>query len=135
VPKFTGTGVMAEREGGWWPAVIAPVPGTGKEEGADGRVLPVRGGADMRERERGAADKWGRAASGRGGIAARTREKVGRERRGVGAGERGGSMGQNRPSREGEKVFPFLFFFSLIPFILYTNIPLYFLGAKMKYYV
>jgi hypothetical protein len=54
--------------------------------------------------------------------------------------ERGGEKGagRNRPSQEGEEVFPFSFFscfFFLIPFLLYTNIHLYFLGAKMKCYV
>jgi hypothetical protein len=91
--------------------VIAPVPGTGEEEGADGRVLPARGGADMRERERGAADEWGRAASGRGGIAARTREKVGRERRGMGAGEREGGAWVEIGLAERGRRFS-LFFFS-----------------------
>jgi hypothetical protein len=33
VPNFTGAGVMAEREGGRWPARITPMPRTGKEEG------------------------------------------------------------------------------------------------------
>jgi hypothetical protein len=55
-----------------------------------------------------------------------------------GAGERGGEgMDQSWPSREGEgfSFFFFSFLFSLIPFLLYTNIHLYFLGAKMKCYV
>jgi hypothetical protein len=78
-------------------------------------------------REGGAARESGargrRWAEGRGGR--------GRERE-------GGRVGKNRPSREGERNFRFpfcfLFSFSLIPFILYTNIYLCFLGAKMKYY-
>jgi hypothetical protein len=61
-----------------------------------------------------------------------------------GGGERvresgAGRVGQNRPSQGGGRTFPFsfyfLFSFCLIPFLLYTNIYLCFLGAKMKYYM
>jgi hypothetical protein len=45
VPNFTGTGVMAVRERGWWPTGITPVPSTGEEEWADGRGPHARGGA------------------------------------------------------------------------------------------
>ena len=31
VPNFTVAGVMAEREGGWWPAGIASMPSIGEE--------------------------------------------------------------------------------------------------------
>jgi hypothetical protein len=53
---------------------------------------------------------------GRGAQRGRARRwaEVGRERRDAGAREReGGSMGQNRPSREGEE-FSFLFFLSFL---------------------
>jgi hypothetical protein len=90
----------------------------------------------MSETEWSAGEGVGRGVSacawGDGPRWAKSREGA-RER------ERGGeSMGRNWPSREGDEVFPFflfLLFFSLIPFLLYTNIHLYFLGAKMKYYV
>jgi hypothetical protein len=49
VPNFTGAGVMAEREGGWWPMGIAPMPSTGEEEGADSQGPHARGGAGTRE--------------------------------------------------------------------------------------
>jgi hypothetical protein len=65
--------------------------------------------------------------------------EVGRERRGAGAREGGGSRpwaGVGPAERGGEVfLFSFFLFFSLIPFLLYTNIHLYFLGAKMKCYV
>jgi hypothetical protein len=49
VPNFTGAGVMAEREGGWWPMGIAPMPSTSEEEGADSQGPHARGGAGTRE--------------------------------------------------------------------------------------
>jgi hypothetical protein len=72
---------------------------------------------------RAAVGPRGPRAEGEGG---RGREREGEE------------LGQNRPSRGGERVFLFfflfsLFLFSLIPFLFYTNIHLCFLGAKMKY--
>jgi hypothetical protein len=57
VPNFTDAGVMAEREGGWWPAGITPMPITSGEEGADGWGPLARGGACAREREWGTADE------------------------------------------------------------------------------
>jgi hypothetical protein len=75
---------------------------------------------------------------------ARARGEMGRggpRAEGAGEREREGvvAMGWNRPNREGEDVFSFSFFFFLffflIPFLLYTNIHLYFLGAKMKCYM
>jgi hypothetical protein len=91
----------------------------------------------VRESESGArltsgAERAAREGRARRGLA-RTGSwaEIGGHRR-----ERGGSTGRNRPSREGEEVFPFflifLIFFSLIHFLLYTNIHLHFLGAKMK---
>jgi hypothetical protein len=71
MPNFTGAGVMVEREGGWWPVGIAPMPNTGEVEGADGQDPHARGGAGVRERERGMADKWGRAGSEGGESVAR----------------------------------------------------------------
>jgi hypothetical protein len=38
-------------------AVIAPMPRTGEEEGADGRDPHARGGAGAREQERSAANE------------------------------------------------------------------------------
>jgi hypothetical protein len=83
------------------------------------------------------AGGWGRGASvgTRGGWAA-----LGRERRGTRAREGGGEGGpESAQPRRGESFpffsFCFLFSFSLIPFLLYPNIHLCFLGAKMKYYM
>jgi hypothetical protein len=56
--------------------------------------------------------------------------------RGAGGGGDAGTRGSGPESaqpRRGERVFLFLFIFSLIPFLFYTNIHLCFLGAKMKY--
>jgi hypothetical protein len=90
------------------------------------------------QRERGArgevADRRGRGSAlvGRSGL------RVGGGGT-TGARERGKGMGRNRPTREGDGFSFFLFFlfsfFFLFPFLLYTNIPLYFLGANMKCYV
>jgi hypothetical protein len=140
VPNFTSTGVMVEREEGWWTAGITPMPSTCKEEGADERDPHARGGACARERERGVADEWGRADNEGGESATRAHEEMGRERRGTGAREGGGGSrpwaGVGPAERGGEVfLFSFFLFFSLIPFLLYTNIHLYFLGAKMKCYV
>jgi hypothetical protein len=87
------------------------VSGTGEEEGADGRAyLPEEERA--RESESRARLTCGAEwSAGEEGSAAR--EKVGQSgprAKGRGRG-RGGSMGRYRPSREGEKVFPFLFSF------------------------
>jgi hypothetical protein len=49
-----------------------------------------------------------------------------------------GDHGPKSTQPRGRKVFPFsifFLFFSLIHFLLYTNIHLYFLGSKMKCYV
>jgi hypothetical protein len=137
VPNFTGAGVMAERERGWWPAGITLMPSMGEEEGVDGWDPHARGGTGAKEREWDAADEWGRVGSEGGG------ERRGRERMGRGglraegeararARERGGKHGPESAQPRGGGVFSF-FLFSLL--FLYTNIPLYFLGAKMKYYV
>jgi hypothetical protein len=73
------------------------------------------------------------------GGARRQRESGGRDEgaRVVGpsrAREGGGGSGpESAQPRRGERVFLFLFIFSLIPFLFYTNIHLCFLGAKMKY--
>jgi hypothetical protein len=55
----------------------------------------------------------------------------------VGAREREEKHGPESAQLRGGGVFPFSFFFYffLIHFLLYTNIPLYFLGAKMKCHV
>jgi hypothetical protein len=114
VPNFTSTGVMVEREEGWWTAGITPMPSTCKEEGADERDPHARGGACARERERGVADEWGRADNEGGESATRAHEEMGRERRGTGAREGGGgvaAMGRCRPSREGRGGFPLFFSF------------------------
>jgi hypothetical protein len=67
---------------------------------------------------------------GRAGL--RVEGERGREREGE-------KVGRNRPSQGGGEEFSFsfcfLFSFSLIPFLLYPNIHLCFLGAKMKYYM
>jgi hypothetical protein len=115
---------------------IAPVPGTGEEEGADGRAyLPEEERA--RESESGARLTCGAEwSAGEEGSAAR--EKVGRSgprAKGRGRGRERGEHGPVSAQPRGGEGFPFSFFFSLIPFLLYTNIHLYFLGAKKKYYV
>jgi hypothetical protein len=112
VPNFSGVGVMAEREGGWWPTGITPMPSTCEEEGVDGWDPHARGGAGAREREQGATDEWGRAGSeggesaawaralgemDRGGLRAEgrgcARERAGsRPLAGVGPAERGGEV-------------------------------------------
>jgi hypothetical protein len=103
---------------------------------------------EERARESGAAaaDGWGRSVSGREGAP----RKRGRAQRMGRTGPRAGGMsagarGRGRrwagigPVEEGERNFPFsfcfLFSFSLIPFLLYPNIHLCFLGAKKKYYM
>jgi hypothetical protein len=108
-----------------------------------GSYLPVE--ERVRESERVARLTRGAERTSREGRARREHRRggrwaeVGRERRGASERERGvAAMGRNQPSREGEEVFPFSFFilfFFLIPFLLYTNIHLYFLVAKMKCYV
>src|SRR5688500_4483477 len=81
----------------------------------------------------------GRGAStgARGGWAALGREQG--EGRSAGARGRGRRWARIGPAVEGERNFPFsfcfLFSFSLIPFLLYPNIHLCFLGAKKKYYM
>jgi hypothetical protein len=79
------------------------------------------GPSGQREREEGAA-----RANERGEWAA-----LGQEQR----AERGPESAQPRRGRSFPFYFYFLFTFSLIPFLLYTNIHLCFLGAKMKYYM
>jgi hypothetical protein len=81
VPNFTGAGAMVEREGGWWPTGIAPMPSMGEEEGVDGRDPHARGGVGVREREQGVADEWGREGSEGGESAAwaGARWEVGRD--------------------------------------------------------
>jgi hypothetical protein len=73
----------------------------------------------------------------------RARALVGRsgsrvEGRGRERGGEGKAWAEVGPAGRGRRFFLFFFsllFFSLIPFLLYTNIHLYFLGAKMKCYV
>jgi hypothetical protein len=116
------------------------------------RVDAVRGegeGADIRaplaEGERAWERKWlmsgtersAREGEGAGGVGARMLWWAGwvaREQRGRESGV--GSMGRNRPSREGRGGFSFFFFsllfFSLIPFLLYTNIHLFMIISRCQ---
>jgi hypothetical protein len=138
VPNSTGTDVMAERgrtvAGG---DRVDAVHGEGERADvwaplAEGERAQERkrltGGVkrSAREGEHGATREDGPRwdESGGGSTAARERER-GKAWAGISPAERG----------RGFSFFFFFFYFFLIPFLLYTNIPLYFLGAKMKCYV
>jgi hypothetical protein len=122
VPNFTGERVIARRQGGRWPATIAPTPFTGEDERAD-RVARLPEEERARESGVGAADERGQAVSGGGGKVSRERgraRRMGHERREGGSGREreGEELGRTRPSRGGEGFFlffPFYFLFSFSP--------------------
>ena len=126
MPNFTGTGVMVERRKGRWPAEFASMSSTGGEEGVDGQGPSVRGRAGARERggaRLSSGAKWSQREQG-GRESARWWAGWVKEGRCGGARGRGHGSESAQPIGEGRFSF-FSLSFSLIPFLLYTNIHLF----------